>query len=178
MTADEKLRLDDEVGPGDAYFESVLDERAKELARDARVQGDDRAATHVAFEAGDVRFAIESKAVSRIVQNSKLTRIPGAPRGLEYVMHVDGAITSLTDPARFVADRTESSVRPSVLIVEHHGRRLGLFADRVTGLERIDPESITARSDAEETRSPVIGTTSSIVVVLDPAVLVSTGASS
>lgn len=168
----------DELVPGDPRFEAILDERAKELARTSeRTDATARGATHVTFDAGGIRFAIESAAVRRILLDVKLTRIPGASVGLEYVMHADGAVISVVDPARLV-QRSATTKRPSVVLLEHHGRRLGLFVDRVTGLERPDLDTLDARVTDQDGRSPVLGTTASIVVVLDAATLVNTGGSS
>lgn len=159
---------EDVLGPGDARFEQLLDERAEALARvHDNVADHALAAGHLVFVAGSVKFAIASENVSRVLRDTIVTRMPGAPNALGYVVHASGRIVSVVDPMRFVDAHAAPTVRSSVVLLHHGGRRLGLFADSVLSLERIDEASLAHENTSEE-RSPfVLGTTSSIVVLLD-----------
>lgn len=162
--------LDDSelLRPGDARFEAILDERARELAsRDQRVSRDDSSHSHLLFEAGGVRFAVPSSNVVRVVRDPRVARIPGAPRKLRHVLHADGRVTSITDPVSFVAAESPT-VRAAVVLLERSGRRIGLFADAFAGLEALDVSALVTRTSSEpDARSVIAGTTASIVVVLD-----------
>lgn len=168
----------DELGPGDPRFEAILDERAKALA--AATNGTDRStadSTHLVVESGGIRFALAKEAISRILVQPKATRIPSAPVGLEYVIHADGKITSMIDLSRLVDESAGTTrIRESVVLAESHGRRLGLFVDRIVGLERILDDAITARDGGADAENPIIGTTASIVVVVDVPLLVARAA--
>jgi chemotaxis signal transduction protein len=170
------LDVETPVGPGSPEFERTLDERARELARPAaRIDSDITSATHIRFEAGGVTFSVDSDAVVRVLHDSKVARIPGAPRQLDRVLHVDGRITSLIDPVTFVDAGIEPVSRRSVLLLESGARRIGLFADVVHGLDRVSGTELAEMRDAASasTTNFVVGTSATMVVVLDSKSIVS-----
>jgi chemotaxis signal transduction protein len=164
------------IGPGHPDFERTLDERARELARPAtRVDSAITSATHIRFEAGGITFSVDSDAVVRVLHDSKVARIPGAPRQLDRVLHVDGRITSVIDPVTFVDAGTEPVIRRSVLLLESGARRIGLFADLVHGLDRVTQSELEAMRDEASTSAAgfVVGTSATMVVILDSKTIVS-----
>jgi len=164
----------DELGPGDPGFEAILDERAKALAVASSAADRSTAdSTHLVVESAGIRFALAKESISRILVQPKTTRIPSAPSGLEFVIHADGKITSVIDLSRLVDDGSGATkIRDSVVLAESHGRRLGLFVDRIVGLERILDEAITGREGGADAANPIVGTTAQIVVVVDVPLLV------
>lgn len=159
--------------PTTAELEALLDERARVLSGPVRTAFESlQRITHVCFEAGSVRFAIDANAVIRIVRDPRTTRIPGAPIRLARVTYEGGRIVSVVDPAGLVGNPAAPECRRRVLIVEHGSRRIGLFADEVTSLgSGEDLEVVVPAADRE--RNPfVVGTTRSLTVVLDAAAII------
>ncbi|HSP79255.1 MAG TPA: chemotaxis protein CheW [Myxococcaceae bacterium] len=116
--------------------EALLKQRAARYARRAAPWVEE-VVEYVAFCRGVGHYALPLVGLREIRPLRHLARIPGASPVVPGVLHFRGELLSAHDLAAWMGHGTY--VRPGwTLVVEHGGARLGLLADEVTGIEKMD----------------------------------------
>jgi chemotaxis signal transduction protein len=85
----------------------------------------------VVFERGGSQYGILVTDLREIRPLRRLCRIPGASRVVPGVFYYRGEILSAHDLGNLLLDRELSGAPPWVLVLEHHGERIGLLADSI-----------------------------------------------
>ena len=106
----------------------------------------------VCFSLDSTHFAVPIARVVEILRAEGLTRVPGAPPELRGVTNVRGRIMPVVElRARVKLPPAEISPRSRILLVEAHGRVLGLLVDTVEQVRKVPVSCIL--EPPEELRS-------------------------
>ncbi len=134
------------------------------------------AASLVIFRVGDLICALPVAAVREIVPALGAARIPGAVDGVEGLVNVRGRLVTVVDGRRMLGRAAgEPGAEPSILLLQVHGRPLGLLVDQVHDLVHVPASALEDRGtlpgvDPQIVRA--VGRWESLVfVVLDPDVV-------
>lgn len=97
------------------------------------------------FRCGGQVLALEAGAVREILAASEPTRIPGAPAAVLGLVNVRGTLVPVVDAAQAVGF-AEGPRRGTLVIVERHGRPVGLVVDEVLDLVTVPASSLDDRA--------------------------------
>lgn len=130
----------------------------------------------VVFGVGDLLCALPVSAVSEIVPAQQAARIPGAPEGVEGLVNVRGRLLTVVDGRRMLGrERGAAAAEPSILLLQVHGRPLGLLVDRVLDLIHVPRSALENRSTLPGVDPGVVSAVGRwetlVFVVLDPDVV-------
>jgi purine-binding chemotaxis protein CheW len=96
----------------------------------------------VTFRVGGEEFGLDVFAVHEILRYTGVTPVPKAPRFVEGVLDVRGALVPVVDlRKRFEVADTATGDDTRIILVEFQGERLGLVVDSVTEVLRV-PETV------------------------------------
>jgi len=100
--------------------------------------------TLVEFECRAHRFALPLHSVRRVLHSAQPTRLPGAPDIVLGILNVAGEVITVVDFFKRVG-LPLSGIRAfqRLLVIEVSGLALGLLVDRVHGVMRLDPSTLT-----------------------------------
>lgn len=88
-------------------------------------------------------YGIPILKVREIQASATITRIPKAPPFMPGVINLRGAIVPIVDlRVRFSLGEPPEGGRPVIVIVEVHGRTLGMRVDAVSEVVDIDPSKV------------------------------------
>lgn len=142
---------------------------------------DQRAAERkfLVFRLGDGEFGLPVEAVDEVARApDRVTRVPKAPRFLEGVINLRGAVIPVVDQRhRFDMPPLEQSDGRRLIVVRTGGHRAGLIVDSVSEVLRTTADAIGAAPDLTEDIARLvhgvvnIGTEGRIILVLDPTEL-------
>jgi len=127
------------------YDHQTLLRRAQVLARPleaASSRGEDM----LQFVLGEETFATPLGALREVVTTAMVTAVPGVSPPFIGLANVRGALIAVLDPRALLG---VSGTRPAglhpLLVVAVEGGSVGLWADRVEGLVRVDLEDLDRR---------------------------------
>jgi chemotaxis signal transduction protein len=99
------------------------------------------------FRLGKDRVAILQSHVIEVVMISKLTPLPEAPAWIPGVLNCRGKSVLVLDAlARVSRCARRPELSDLIVIVEHHGRRIGLVVQEILGVETAPREALQAPS--------------------------------
>jgi purine-binding chemotaxis protein CheW len=159
--------------------QSILQERAKELARRGRVESRESTGESVAvFHVGDESMAVPVQYLKSVIPVPAITPVPGQPPWMVGVLQVQGVVVSAVDLALWLGAprarqsklQTEPATQHGYLaLLELKQRLLGLVIDGVAGVREIFLDEIVEKQAIENTPGtlPVRWLTRDLVAVLD-----------
>ena len=103
----------------------------------------------LAFEVEGERYAFALDAVREVVRAVAVSRLPGAPVVVQGVIGVRGALVAVLDlRARFGLPPRPVDPAEHFVIAHDGARTVAVRADRVVGIERVDPAAVADPRDA------------------------------
>ncbi|HEX2206001.1 MAG TPA: chemotaxis protein CheW [Longimicrobium sp.] len=131
------------------------------------------------FEVAGERYALALAAVREVVRAVAVSRLPGAPAAVQGVIGVRGALVAVLDlRARFGLPAKPVDPAEHFVIAHDGARTVALRADRVAGIERVDPAEV-ADPRAEVPGAPYVSgaarTAEGLVLVHDLAAFLDAG---
>ena len=126
MTEEKKSRID----VGDDLFDEEEDDGVNDL--------------FLTFHVGQEEYGINIFFVTEIVGMQTITEVPEMSSCSKGVVNLRGQIISVIDVRlRFGMTEREYDERTCIIVVNIHGRQLGLIVDTVNEVRTIQPESIS-----------------------------------
>lgn len=126
---------------------------------------------------GEQRVAWPADAVVEVVRAVAITPLPGAPRAVEGVINVRGALVPVLDlRARFGLVTPPVDPAEHMILVAAGGRTIACRVDQVDQIVTIPADAVTVPRGLTASARGIAGvatTTDGIVVVHDPAAFVS-----
>lgn len=102
----------------------------------------------VTFTLGSEEYGAPIRQVREVVRVGEITRVPHAPAHMRGVMNLRGRVLPVLElRSRLGLPPAELSTRSRVLVVEAHGRLLGLLVDAVRNVSRIPASAASAPPD-------------------------------
>ena len=131
------------------------------------------------FRLGEDEFALPVEAVVEVARApDRVTRVPKAPKFLEGVINLRGAVLPVIDQRqRFGMPRLEQRDGCRLVVVQTARHRAGLIVDSVSEVLRTTADAIKSAPDLTEDIARLvngvvnIGTRGRILLILDPAEL-------
>jgi purine-binding chemotaxis protein CheW len=127
----------------------------------------------VTFRLGAEEFGVDVFKVHEILRYQPVTPIPRAPRFVEGVLDVRGAVIPVLDlRKRFELARVDTDDDSRIVLVDFEGERMGLVVDAVTEVLRV-PETMLApppryfKGLAQEFIRGIVRMDSRLVVLID-----------
>ncbi len=155
-------------------IERVLEARAAQLAQSvAQSDRDHHLRPYLRFALGDARFAIDATEARRILEPRWITRVPGAPPELPWVLQTDGQVLSVLDLRSLLGSADGGTrERQRVLLLGRHAG-FGVAIDDVLDLAAWDSRDIRP-VDGDERLPFVEGRGPDLTVLLSVSALRST----
>lgn len=95
------------------------------------------------FRVGGELYALDIMSIREIIRPQKLTPIPKAPRFIEGVINLRGAVIPVTDlRKRFDQPCSEESRKNRIIICSVSGRIVGLLVDEVLEVRRYGRQDV------------------------------------
>ncbi len=107
------------------------------------------------FRCGEQVLALEAGAVREILAAGEPTRIPGANPAVLGLVNVRGTLVPVVDAAQAVG-LSGSPQRSTLVIVDRHGRPVGLAVDEVLDLVTVSAASLDDRASLPGVRSDLV----------------------
>lgn len=139
-----RVFVEPESSPGgglSAEENDLLRLRAARYALAAEEQATDMTDA-VIFRRGQAKYAMPLVALREVRPLRSFCRIPCASPSVPGILHFRGEILSLHDLAAFMEPAIDAADPAWVIVVEHHGERIGLAADEVLDVERHSAKSV------------------------------------
>ena len=150
----------------DEELERLFAERAEFLARRSEEERDAVGQELFRFTLGRAAFAVDLGVLRSIVVPKWTTEIPGAPAHLNRVAHIGGRLVSLCRLDLYMGIGQAEQAPAKYLLLEHAGKRLGLAASTLIGIEEMDLSGLSAAGQA--TGGELLrGVASDMTLVLD-----------
>ncbi|HJZ83602.1 MAG TPA: chemotaxis protein CheW [Polyangia bacterium] len=112
-----------------------------------------------AFRIGDEEFAIDIMRIKQIIHPQKITKVPKAPRFVEGVVELRGAILPIVDlRRRFDVPNRELTRASKYIIVSIDDRLIGLVVDAVSQVLRVPRADIKPPPEFGPTGGPTFFT--------------------
>ncbi len=131
-----------ETGPGDPKRDTILRERARELAQVREIRAA-RTTSILPFEVGGERYGVEVSAIHHVLDASGVSPLLGAPRG------VIGAVVSRTRPVPVLDLRHVLGLEGGglsdlqrVVVLDDGGDLYGIAVERVSPRTEIPDEQL------------------------------------
>ena len=157
--------------------DEILAERALLLARETKrtEQGSDGGLLQaIAFQVGDLRFAVEVKEIAEIVGLAQIVRVPCVPEFIAGITNVRGNITTLIDLRRLFGDASEAIVDLKRAVLLHvHDARIGLLAEEILGTMQYKRSSLQKMASQRYSDRYIRGVTDDLISLLDGEAIVS-----
>jgi purine-binding chemotaxis protein CheW len=104
----------------------------------------------VCFLVGGDFYALCSDSVREVVRYAALTRIPGTARAIEGALNLRGEIILVLNVARRLGfGGVELDLKTPIIVVELHGRSVGLLVDRVVDVCTLTPSDLKRPSGSD-----------------------------
>jgi chemotaxis signal transduction protein len=150
----------------------IFEERARLLATGSEERRAQEGQALFRFTLGQAQLAVDLGVVRTIVVPRWTTEIPGAPAHLSRVAHIGGRLVSLLRLDLYMGIGRVEQEPAKYLLLESEGRRLGVAATTLVGIEEMDLSGLTLAGQA--TGGELLrGVTSDMTLVLDGERLVS-----
>jgi purine-binding chemotaxis protein CheW len=95
------------------------------------------------FRVGAELYALDIMSIREIIRPQKLTSIPKAPRFIEGVINLRGAVIPVADlRKRFDQPRSEENRKNRIIICSVSGRIVGLLVDEVLEVRRCGRQDV------------------------------------
>jgi purine-binding chemotaxis protein CheW len=95
------------------------------------------------FRVGDELYALDIMSIREIIRPQKLTAIPKAPRFIEGVINLRGAVIPVADlRKRFDQTCSEETRKSRIIICSVSGRIIGLLVDEVLEVRRYGRQDV------------------------------------
>lgn len=107
------------------------------------------------FRCGGQVLAVEAGAVREILAAPEPTRIPGAPAAVLGLVNVRGTLVPVVDAAQAVG-LDPLPRHGTLVIVERHGRPVGLAVDEVLDLVTVPTSSLDDRAQLPGVRADLV----------------------
>ncbi|HEV8246607.1 MAG TPA: chemotaxis protein CheW [Polyangiaceae bacterium] len=155
-------------------LERVFAERALALAQTPEEGDDSRGAALLSFVHAELKLAVDTTQVLRILRPRALTRIPCAPEHIDRVLYEAGRIVTVADLSLLFGRGRSSDDETRIVLLEAGSRWLGIRVHEVIGPVRIDLAGLTLASPSLDPRiaSCVRGISDDMTIVLEAALLV------
>ena len=121
--------------------QAVLDERARALARPARVEHSGDRVALVVFAIGGVCHAVEARFVREVLLRPDVSTVPSAPPAVIGVTNVRGEILTVADICALLGVAAPPAGGP-VVVLHGTGPPLGVLVDEVHDFVDLPAESI------------------------------------
>jgi len=148
----------------------VFRQRAQRLAQRGRGEATRTSrAPILVFRLGNERFGIELAHVEQVFPRVPITPLPGACELLLGVANLNGSLCSVVYPGVLLNVSATRSDAGYVVLLRAGGKLLGLWAETLEGVCRIDLERLAAVDEvaSDPMRGFMRGTTDDRVLVLD-----------
>jgi len=154
-----------------------LNSRGEEAAPAEIREGDDAELTFLVFRLAGDEFALPIDTVDEVAQvPEQITQVPKAPRFLEGVVNLRGAVLPVIDQRRrFDMPRSEQAKSSRRLVVVRSGRhRAGLIVDGISDVMRVAATAVEPAPELTEGIARLVSgvinleRAARIVLVLDP----------
>ena len=99
--------------------------------------GGDELCQLAAFRIGSEEYAIDILRIHQIIQPLKITKVPKAPKFIEGVVELRGAILPVVDLRKRFDVRADEGRAQKYIIVSVAGRAVGLVVDAVSHVLRV-----------------------------------------
>ncbi len=104
---------------------------------------------HVLFTVGDATYALPASTVAQMESFDGATPVPGAPAHVMGLVQIRGAVVPVVDlRVRFGLPAIERGLDARLVVIDRHGRRVALLADRAREVARIEPAAFAPPPDA------------------------------
>jgi len=87
--------------------------------------------------AGDQAYGIPVEQTREVVRGERVTRVPGAPESVRGIVNVRGAVVTVLELSVLLG-RRRGVTAPSVVLLEHGSRLIGLAVDAVRDVRAQD----------------------------------------
>lgn len=121
--------------------QAVLDERARALARPARVEHSGDCVALVVFAIGGLRHAVEARFVREVLPGPEVSTVPSAPPAVLGVTNVRGEILTVADISALLGVAAPPVGGP-VVVLDGPAPPLGVLVDEVRDFVNLPAESI------------------------------------
>ena len=153
----------------------VLAQRARALARPARLEQTGSVVALVLFSIGGRQHAVEAGYVREVLRRPMLSMVPSAPAALVGVAHVRGEILAVADISSLLGVAA-SPVPGPVVVIEGPGPPLGLLVEEVHDFVDVPADSIApvpgnGRPAGPSSESVLLGVIPRATVLSAPALL-------
>lgn len=129
-------------------FETVLNKRAKELAKRVEERAEERSQTLLEFTSMGQRLAVHLHRVTAVARIMEITPIPLVPKHISGIIRRRGESIALVNLMRFFnADQEGISDADFAVIVTGGKRRFALQADDVIGVSAVPTEALKRPQD-------------------------------
>lgn len=118
------------------------------------------------------RYALPLSEVGEVVAVGALTLLPHAPREMRGLALLRGSPLLALSLGALLGGRDDAA-EPVMVVVESHGHRLGLLAERVIGIERFAADALQEAHEGREIGGYLVGRDAAMVGLLKLAGLLS-----
>ena len=103
---------------------------------------------HVVFKVGDTDYVLPASTVLEMESFEGVTHVPGTAQHVAGLVHIRGRVIPLVDlRTRFGLAPVERSLDQRVVVVDHHGRRVGLLVDAAREVAKIEESAFDRPPD-------------------------------
>lgn len=111
-----------------------------------------------AFRAGDEELAVDIMRVQEIIPPLPITKVPRAPKAIEGVVNLRGAIVPVVDVRKQLGlGEPTTPPRPRLVVCRVGPHLLGLKVDGVSSVFRVDREQLKPAPMASEATPHIVG---------------------
>ena len=96
----------------------------------------------VVFELADESYGVDINRVQSIIQMQEITYVPGAPKFIEGVINLRGAVVPVVDLRTRFEMTHEDGQEGVIVIVELEEHQIGVIVDAVTDVTKVSEDSI------------------------------------
>ena len=99
----------------------------------------------VGFQVGRETYGVPIAALHEIVRVTEITTVPDAPDYIEGVINLRGKIVTVIDLRKRFGEKQVAMTRKNrIIVVETHGRLMGLIVDSASDVLKIPAEDVEA----------------------------------
>jgi purine-binding chemotaxis protein CheW len=169
-----RRRLDQGDELSDAADGRVLEDRARALAQ----RGDDvdiagERLDLLVFCCGSDRYGVDLRDVAEVLPPSNPAAVPFTPPAVLGVTSYRGRIIAVIDIPRLSSSAPRERAEPGLIVVLACEAALGIRADSLIGIERVDVQAV--RQPAEDESGVIGSVTDGMVAIVDVEALANDG---
>ena len=110
---------------------------------------ENRSDHHILFVVAGTTYALPSEGVAHVEMVEHVTRVPNAPAYVDGVVFSRGQVVPAVNlRARFGFERVPTDLKTRLLVVQAHGRGIGLLADECREFLLIPPAAVHPPGEA------------------------------